>query len=500
MKRILSVYIVILFLGVIDVAAQNNSVEVTFTKKVIKGSKTTYNTSAAADSMMFGGIAIKSMNASFGISDETYRFYTGTTATTTFSALFGNITKIEFTFDTKNVGAFTTTIGDKCSNGIWTGNAQSVTLKTTKNGRVEKIVVTYTPWDITLDGNGSITNPFSVKDAVTLIGAQENSDVLQETYVNVKGIVSSIQSGEDEITNQKTCYYSIVDNIGDKDSLVVKAGRYLKNTDFTSSDQLMKGDQVVLCGKLSSSGESQSESVTTELVGGNYIARFWGNELTVDDRNEKNEVTANMRHATVKLYRTFSSDSWNTLVLPFDMTEEQVKETFGEDTQLANYVGTKQNADGTYTLKFEDVKTITANIPLFVYGAATKVDKTLEDVGVISAPATHVPSGAVFAFTGSYDKTPLQANDWYISSDNKFYLAVGGETMKATRAVFRPVKTEVTPQSLKTNLVDRPTGVANVIVDALSASDSLIYNLAGQRVSENYPGIVIKGGKKYLKP
>jgi hypothetical protein len=497
MKRILSVYIMILFLGVIDVAAQNNSVEVTFTIDSIKGSNTLSNNGfVAADSMMFGGIAIKSTNASFGISgSKTYRFYKGTT---TFSALFGNITTIEFTFANKHEVTFKTPKDGKYSNGTWTGNAQSVTLETSTAGWVEKIVVTYTPWDITLDGNGSITNPFSVKDAVTLIGAKENSDVLQETYVNVKGIVSSIQSGE-EITTQKTCYYSIVDNIGDKDSLVVKAGRYLKNTDFTSSDQLMKGDQVVLCGKLSSSGESQSESVTTELMGGNYIARFWGNELIVDEGKEKNEVT-DMRHATVKLYRTFSSDSWNTLVLPFDMTEEQVTETFGDNTQLANYDGTTKNEDGTFTLNFKTVTTITANVPLFVYGAATKVDKTLEDVEVKSASATYVPSGAVFAFTGSYDNTTLLANDWYISSDNKFYQAVGTETMKATRAVFRPVKTEVTPQSLKTNLVDRPTGVANVIVDALSASDSLIYNLAGQRVSENYHGIVIKGGNKYLKP
>ena len=499
MKRILSVYIMILFLGVIDVAAQNNSVEVTFTIDSIKGSNTKYGgLSAVADSMMFGGIAIKSTNASFGISESTtYRFYKGTT---TFSALFGNITTIEFTFANKHEVTFKTPKDGKYSKGTWTGNAQSVTLETITAGWVEKIVVTYTPSDITLDGDGSITKPFSVKDAVTLIGANENSDVLQETYVNVKGIVSSIQSGKDEITNQKTCYYSIVDNIGDQDSLVVKAGCYLNNTDFTSSDQLMKGDQVVLCGKLSSSGESQSESVTKELIGGNYIARFWGNELTVDEGKEKNEVT-DMRHATVKLSRTFSANSWNTLVLPFNMTEEQVKETFGKDTQLANYVGTTRNEDRTYTLNFEDVKTITANIPLFVYGAATKVDKTLEDVEVKSASATYVPSGAVFAFTGSYDKTRLLPNDWYISSDNKFYQAVGGETMKATRAVFRPVKTEVTPQqSLKTNLVDRPTGVANVIVDALSASDSLIYNLAGQRVSENYHGIVIKGGKKYLKP
>ena len=498
MMRILSVYILILILSAIDVAAQNKSVTVTFTTDAIVGSNPNYNAGKVVpDSMNFGGIVINSTNASFGISgSDTYRFYIS--GTTTVSALFGNITNIEFEFQTKKEGAFNNPNVGKYSNGKWTGNAQSVKLTTSKTGWVKKIVVTYNSSDTTLVGDGSVTEPFSVKDAVTLVNAKVNTDVLQQTYVNVKGFVSSILSEEDEIKKQETCYYSIVDSIGSQDSLVVNAGCYLNNEDFISSNQLVKGDKVMICGKLSSSQGSQSGSMTTELVSGNYIAQFWGNDLTVDERNEKNEITADMRHATVKLYRTFSAKAWNSLVLPFDMTAEQVKQTFGEKIKLANYVGTTQNEDGTFTLNFKTATTITANIPVFVYGA-NDVDMTLEDVGVVKALATHVPSDAVFAFTGSYDKITLQANDWFISSDNKFYLAAGTETMKATRAVFRPVKTGITPQSLKSNLVDRPTSIAYVNVDALSASDSSIYNLAGQRVSENYHGIVIKRGKKYLK-
>ncbi len=36
-------------------------------------------------------------------------------------------------------------------------------------------------------------------------------------------------------------------------------------------------------------------------------------------------------------------------------------------------------------------------------------------------------------------------------------------------------------------------------MNALGTLDSPIYNLAGQRVSGNYHGIVIIGGKKYVK-
>lgn len=42
-----------------------------------------------------------------------------------------------------------------------------------------------------------------------------------------------------------------------------------------------------------------------------------------------------------------------------------------------------------------------------------------------------------------------------------------------------------------------PTGISNVEASA-SAKSSILYNLAGQQVSESYKGIVVKNGKKYL--
>lgn len=42
-----------------------------------------------------------------------------------------------------------------------------------------------------------------------------------------------------------------------------------------------------------------------------------------------------------------------------------------------------------------------------------------------------------------------------------------------------------------------PTGISNVEASA-SAKSSTLYNLAGQKVSESYNGIVVKNGKKYL--
>ena len=42
-----------------------------------------------------------------------------------------------------------------------------------------------------------------------------------------------------------------------------------------------------------------------------------------------------------------------------------------------------------------------------------------------------------------------------------------------------------------------PSGIINVKKDAVNADDA-IYNLAGQRVSKDYKGIVVKAGKKTL--
>jgi len=44
-----------------------------------------------------------------------------------------------------------------------------------------------------------------------------------------------------------------------------------------------------------------------------------------------------------------------------------------------------------------------------------------------------------------------------------------------------------------------PTGIQNIKAATKVIENNGIYNLAGQRVNENYKGIVIKNGKKYFQ-
>lgn len=341
-----------------------------------------------------------------------------------------------------------------------------------------------------LPTSGDTELPYSVSDAALFT----NSSELPQGEVYVKGVVKHVTFHEDE----SSCDYVIVDQSGGAELLQVLGGKYLNNADVTSSAQIAEGDQVVVCGKLEVVEDVTTGKKSLQLSKANHIAHFWGNDLTIDEKNEENEI-GNMRHATVQLFRNFNKNAWNSLVLPFDMTEDQVKQVFGSSAQLENYKGTTLNDDGSYTLNFEPTTTITANQPVFVYGAKN-INQTIEDVEVKDGPATFTPAGAAFAFTGSYDKMSLHANDWFISSDNNFYLAIGSESMKAMRAVFRPVKEGTAPQSLKSNLIERPTDVDLLKMDNISSSNAPVFNMWGQRVSEHYHGIVIKGGKKYVNP
>lgn len=73
---------------------------------------------------------------------------------------------------------------------------------------------------------------------------------------------------------------------------------------------------------------------------------------------------------TMRLYRTFKTDNWNSLVLPVNLTAGQVKTTFGGDTKLSVLEGAKEEA------------------PNRIY--FTKVDLTDDDAPAISAGKLYI--------------------------------------------------------------------------------------------------------------
>lgn len=144
---------------------------------------------------------------------------------------------------------------------------------------------------------------------------------------------------------------------------------------------------------------------------------------------------------------------------------------------------------------------LTANTPVFVWGANDEGVYEFSGVKVVKADPTSTPSDAAFSFTGSYDKTTLKAGDWFVSSDNKLYRALGTETMKPLRAVFRPVS-DAAAKGLSFSIDGgEATGISAITADgSIIVNDNApMYNLAGQRVSKSYKGVVIQNGKKYIK-
>lgn len=82
---------------------------------------------------------------------------------------------------------------------------------------------------------------------------------------------------------------------------------------------------------------------------------------------------------------------WNTISLPFALTESQVCEYFGEDCRLEMFVGVETNANGT-TMLFQDVKEqgIQPNVPyiLFYTGENATVKMNIPQVVLSSTPAS----------------------------------------------------------------------------------------------------------------
>jgi len=46
---------------------------------------------------------------------------------------------------------------------------------------------------------------------------------------------------------------------------------------------------------------------------------------------------------------------------------------------------------------------------------------------------------------------------------------------------------------------EEATAISHVSTETFRVSDGKIYNIAGQRVDEDYKGIVIMNGKKYIR-
>ena len=161
--------------------------------------------------------------------------------------------------------------------------------------------------------------------------------------------------------------------------------------------------------------------------------------------------------------------------------------------------------DETVGLKFNKAKVIGGNFPYIVRNTADDdIDLSFTGTGDINfksyvnneAYKMKVGSTNIW-FCGNWKEALVtDGTQWIVKNDG-----IHASVVKAKGTKISPFRAYFTgiPEgaSAKLNFIDgEATGINGVNAEA--AADGAIYNLAGQKVSAAYKGIVIKNGKKYL--
>lgn len=212
-------------------------------------------------------------------------------------------------------------------------------------------------------------------------------------------------------------------------------------------------------------------------------------QITLEE-DKDNSITAGLADVTLK--RTIVANVWNTLVLPFNMTNDEVVSVFGEGAQVAKFSNTKDenvNFDTT-------TEGITANVPVLLKAAA-RTEYAFN--GYTLVEDNPIAEGTTYDFVGNYSAQYKLADGEYMLHGSKFWK--NDETknyhVNGFRAYLRPKTAEAAAKSLNLVIDGTTTGLKLNTVTGEVEGES--YNLAGQRVADSYKGLVIKNGKKVIR-
>ena len=213
--------------------------------------------------------------------------------------------------------------------------------------------------------------------------------------------------------------------------------------------------------------------------------------VTLDEAVE-NAVEAK-EAADVTLKRTFVANKWNTLVLPFAVSAEDVKAKFGNDAKVVEY-SNAEDVNINFTTSTNGIK---ANVPVLIMPAVVNAEKTYTFNSVSIVEADPKADGTNYSFVGSYKPCNLVNDDYMLYADKWWKTETGDTyTIKAFRAYIK-ANTPAAAKQLNLVIDGQTTGLKLNTVNGNIEGET--YNIAGQRVANSYKGLIIKNGKKIIK-
>ena len=204
-------------------------------------------------------------------------------------------------------------------------------------------------------------------------------------------------------------------------------------------------------------------------------------------------------------------------MLPFAVSNEKLKEVFGEDTQVWGYSGVYDN-----TLCFDEPVTevgegMEADTPYLIKPGEGKGEYEFNGQDVDYTPFNASPSLAVAGgqkgdeqytstYQGTYTNQKIPTYAYYLKNNLFYYMPSENTTLgwKAYGGIVYVSDESNEAQGAKSQFFDLAVGHSGdvSVIESYQmetkASDQPLYNLAGQQVRQPIRGIYVRNGKKII--
>lgn len=244
-------------------------------------------------------------------------------------------------------------------------------------------------------------------------------------------------------------------------------------------------------------------------------------EATTVNISQANGYTYEAKdNAMVTLTKPLKANVWNAICLPFSMTEQQVRNTFGEDARIAEFKKVDNSGNKAVALfGMHYYQLITAGKPCLIKPSQVSNTYTINGVTIDAEKALTIEdSNKMFNFVGTYASTNMPVNSHFLgSTDGKLYYITKAKDISGLKAFLKPVdNTSASTGNAKLSIAfdktdnspdNNTTGIEAIkdYTDQDSANSSAnkgIYNINGQFVGTNpailSQGIYVVNGKKFI--
>lgn len=333
------------------------------------------------------------------------------------------------------------------------------------------------------------------KGHTSILNGSTQSDEMAKYGAKIHSGLASFATNEYHINGRK----SFTD-------ITVESGKIIRiemvGSDMNRLEGTSEGNYKIESDKIIWTGNSQKVSFKNSHTVGIYAAptsiKIYVDYHVIDLAEESANDLKTLDNTYVKLNRTLVADKWNTLCVPFAISEEEIKANFGEGTLVEKFDAVNGN-----TVNFADATSIEAGVPYLIKPTVAGTTYTFYGKEV-SADAPKTEGNADVTFKGIYSPTDITNKGTVkaagVTEGGKVLFVNPGSQAKAFRCFFTiSDNASITPAMLKISIKGVETAINSIVMDNSNATDNAVYNLQGQRVNGNSltKGIYIKNGKKF---